>query len=237
VRQIIGDVQTPSFLAVSRRRQSDYAFGIDSTSATTLTRIRQITNVSLRPVLRTKVGADSARRVLAAFDSLHEAKLNLSLATSMEKLRRYERKFGPGSAQLNIVEVLLSYVVQQVPGFGPNSEGWPGPLELVAAYAPAYMTVVKRDPKAVSVGEAGIRAYIFAKGWGGSGIGGFLKPGHVSLGMAVTGEPDQALVEPWRGKARIGGFVAWGGAKVAYVGGAQSRWLVTRQLQLLPWVF
>jgi hypothetical protein len=88
----------------------------------------------------------------------------------------------------------------------------------------------------VTVAELGLRAYIWQRGWGADG-GGVLRPGYVSFGVALAGEGDGSFVSPLQGDQRLGAFIGWGGAKVAWVGGSRSRVMFTRQVQLVPWVF
>ena len=59
----------------------------------------------------------------------------------------------------------------------------------------------------------------------------------MSFGLAVAGARDGAFVSPLQGKARIGAFLGWGQAKIAVLGGRERRVIVTRQFQVVPWVF
>lgn len=182
-------------------------------------------------------GTDAAGEVLAPWTQFYRALLERSRDESLEKLRRYERKFGPTSARLNGVEVLLNYAVQGVPRFGPDAQGWPGRFEAVAAYSPSYLTWSEGDARIVSVGEFGLRAYFFGESWGRAGPEGLLRPAFATFGLAITSERDSPLRWPWQGDARIGAFVSWGELKVAYVTGPNARVLVSRQFQLVPLLF
>lgn len=167
----------------------------------------------------------------------YAALLERSRDESLEKLRRYERKFGPGSARLNGAEVLLNYAAQRLPGFGPDAEGWPGRFEAVAAYSSSYLTRTEGETRMASVGEFGLRAYFFGEGWGRTGALGLIRPGFMTFGVAVASERDGPLRWPWRGDTHVGAFVSWGEVKIAWVNGPNPRWLVSRQFQLVPLVF
>lgn len=196
-----------------------------------------IVDNDLTDALQATVGPAAATAVLEPWTALYRALLAQSLEDSLEKLRRYERKFGPGSARLNGVEVLANYALQRVRYFGPDPLGWPGPLEVIASYAPTYVTIAEGSARFVSAGEFGLRRYFFGESWGGSGVRRLLKPAFTTFGMAVAGERDGALRWPWQGQPRLGVFVSWGEVKLAYVGGRDRRLLVSRQFHLIPWLF
>ncbi|MEP7383338.1 MAG: hypothetical protein ABI910_16740, partial [Gemmatimonadota bacterium] len=166
----------------------------------------------------------------------HLNELQVSIAQSLEKLNRFERKYGPDSPRLNIVEVGLNYVAQWVPLFKPNAEGWPSRFEVVTSYVPLYLTVVDSRARPVTVAELGLRGYLWRRGWGGS-EGGALRPGYISFGVALAGDRDGAFVSPLKGTRRVGGYFGWGETKLAILGGKERRLLLTRQFQMVPWVF
>ena len=58
-----------------------------------------------------------------------------------------------------------------------------------------------------------------------------------SFVAAMAGEADGAVTNPFKGRSRFGAFFGWGDAKIAWTGGRESRVLVTRQVQLVPWGF
>ena len=120
--------------------------------------------------------------------------------------------------------------------FAPNREGWPSRAELIASYVPTYLALPRDGGRvqAVTVAEAGARFYLWRDGWG---TGSALRPGFVSIGAVAAGERDGALQSPFEGRSRFGGFIGWGHAKVAVIGGGGTRVLVTRQVQLIPLVF
>ncbi len=136
------------------------------------------------------------------------------------------------------LEVGVNFLLQRVPGFYPTDEKGPGPLEVVASYDAAYLTVVDEEPELISTAGFGIRYYLLGDGWGEEdGLTGFLKPGYFSLGVLIVPEEDGALVWPWWGEERLGGFFTWGELKLAYVGGDEDRFMVGRELQMIPWLF
>jgi hypothetical protein len=168
---------------------------------------------------------------------LQDAENDAGLTLDREALRRFERKYGPGSAKLNGVETLLAYGLQRIPAFGVGLDG-PGPLEAIASYSAAYLTYSAEQARLVSVAEFGLRTYIFAAGWGtGRGRLSWLKPRYLSYGMSVAGQPDEPMQSPLAGNARIGGFFGWGELKAAFLLRGEKRLLVTQQVQIIPWVF
>ena len=225
-------------VALARRRQADFrADGADAAVAA-LRQIEKLTGQLLIDALDDAVGPTRADEILAPFDAFQSAALEGALEVSLEKLRRYEMKYGPGSTHLNGLEVLINWSLQHTPGFGPTAEGWPGPWEVVAAYNTAYLTYEEESPRLASAAEFGLRRYIFAPGWGNSeSWRRILKPSQVSFGLAVAGQENRGMAWPWQGDARLGGFFAWGDLKIAYVGGGDRRVLVTRQVQIVPWAF
>ena len=156
---------------------------------------------------------------------------------SLERLRRYEIKFGPGSPQLNGLEVATNYVAQRSRWFGPDSDGFPGPLELVSSYAPTYIFYTDK-PRAASAAEFGLRLYNFAaRDDSASWIRGLLRPRYWAAGVAVLNEGEETLAWPWQGNARTGPFINWGPMRVAYIVEGRNRLLVSRNIQLIPLVF
>lgn len=204
---------------------------------TPLTEAGAIVDNELTDALQEARGAAEAGVVLRPWTALYRAVLAESLEDSLEKLRRYERKFGPGSARLNGVEVLVNFALQRVRAFGPDPRGWPGPLETVIAYTPTYLTINDGSARLVSAGEFGLRHYFFGRAWGRGGLRGLARPAFTTVGMVVAHEEDGGLRWPWKGDPRLGVFMPWGDIKVAYVGGEAQRVLVSRQFQLVPWVF
>ena len=146
--------------------------------------------------------------------------------------------YGPGSAKLNGLEVLAAYLLQGTPAFGINAQGRPGPFEAVIAYVPAYFSRSDDKLRLIGVAEIGLRQDIFKNGWGfGTGRFAFIKPGYLLYGAAWAGRSDEPMQPPWEGASQVGAFFGWGSLKVAVLGGADKRFLITQQFQLVPWVF
>lgn len=203
-----------------------------------ISQLQGLANHQLRDALKAKVPPTRVTAILQPVADLHVRQLEASIARSEEILRKYERKFGPDSARLNGLEVFLNYGLQRVPRFGPNAEGEPGPLEAIASYSPTYMTYAAGKARMVSATEFGLRHYLFGQAWGQKGIKGLLRPAFFTFGMAVAGEEDGPMKWPWKGDRRVGGFFSWGEMKVAYVKGERNqRLMVSRQFQLIPFVF
>lgn len=230
--QQLGDDHA-SFTAVARRRYQALSL-IELASIDTIAIVLQQTESRLTAA----VGAEQRVAILTPMYAYRYWRRERSMATSVEKLRRFERKYGPDAPTRNAAEVVLNYAAQWVPAFQPNAEGWPSRAEVIAAYVPTYVALPtnKESIDAMTLLEAGVRLYIWREGWGGE-EGGVRRPSHVSFGLLAAGERDGALQMPWRGTSRLGGFIGWGAAKFGVIGGPTPRVLFTRQVQLVPWVF
>lgn len=226
-----------SFLRVARWSSRSAVAVLAPSEGAALDSLARISLQFLPELLEQRVSADSTDALLAPISAFNRARLTESLAQSLEKLRRYEQKFGPQSPKLNAAEVALNFVAQSLPPFRPSADGWPSAFEVIASYVPTYLTERDGRVQAWTVLEAGIRRYSFGEGWGADGWSGVIRPGHVSAGLAVINGTAGALGEPWRGDPRLGAFVAWGSAKIAFVGGDGPRLLITRQVQIIPFVF
>ena len=227
------------FSQVARVSRRAVATGLGSGDAADLDTLTRLMPAELRFAMEGRqppVPDDSVDRILEPLTALNAARLGRSLASSVEKLNRFERKYGPGAPRLNAAEVALNFAAQWIPLFQPDADGWPSRWEVVASYVPGYITMVSERATTVTVAELGLRAYIWNRGWGGDG-GGVLRPGYVTFGVALAGEGDGSFVSPLQGDQRVGAFVGWGGAKLAWVGGSRSRVMFTRQVQLVPWLF
>lgn len=218
----------PDLLALAHRNQ--HRFVTDVSPA--VTTVKQL--FTLLPL-----AAQTTEPLRSIALELMKAETTESMQWDFEVLRRLERKYGPGSAKLNGVEVLLSYVLQGTHAFGINRQtGYPGPFEAVLAYSAAYVTRADDDMRLVSVAEIGLRHYMFGKGWGGPGrLAALIRPRYVSAGLALSGESDDPLASPLQGASRYGAFFGWGESKVAYLGGDNKRLLFTQQVQIIPWLF
>lgn len=231
--ELAAAVETPRLSALARVRSGL----VTPQVAVALSEIKGLRNNELREALEAATSVEEARKILQPVTAFQAAQLDRSLANSAEILRKYERKFGPASARLNGAEVVLNYALQGVAGFGPNADGEPGPFEAIASYSPTYMTYAAGQARMVSASEFGLRRYIFNERWGTGGLNGLMRPAFITLGLAVASEEDGALRWPWKGESRLGAFFSWGELKVAYVHGDDQRLLVSRQFQLVPWVF
>jgi len=219
----------PDAVALARRSQSRYTGDITG-AVLTVKRIFAFLPAGAKnePVLNKIVLELSAAEIAA------------SMQWDAEVLRRLARKYGPGSAKLNGAETLVAYALQRTPGFGLDSKtGYPGPLEVVAAYTASYLTRSDDKMRLVSAAEFGLRRYFFRDSWGtGSGRLAWLRPGFMSLGVAVASASDDPLTSPFQGQARVGPFFGWGDMKIAVLlTGSNRRVLVTQQFQIVPWVF
>ncbi|MEP6779129.1 MAG: hypothetical protein ABJC26_04510 [Gemmatimonadaceae bacterium] len=158
--------------------------------------------------------------------------------SALVRLSHYERKLGPGSARLNVAEVFINYAAQRfVPGFAPSKVTGPSPWEIVASYVPTYGTVADKRLQAVSASEFGLRRYMFGEQFGAEGKMGILLPSYWSAGAIVVSDNNGALVWPWQDRQRIGAFVSWGSIKAGYVPGRKGQLLLSRQMQVIPFVF
>jgi hypothetical protein len=222
------------FVDVARRRVR----ALTAAEAAAIDTLAALAEQSVRRPLAAAAGAARTRELFIPVDAFNSARRRQSLAESLERLRRFERKYGPDAPTRNIVEVGLNYAAQWLPVFGPQADESPSRLELSAAYVPTWISMPRKGVRsdAITVAEAGLRVYIWKPGWGAQ-EGGVLRPGHVTVGALVAGARDGALESPFRGQSRFGGYVAWGNAKIGFIGGRDSRILVTRKVQLLPWTF
>lgn len=193
---------------------------------------------SVRPVVQTAIGAEASQQLASVAETAQSLLVVAGRDRALVRLAKYERKLGPTSAKLNGPEVLLNYVAQLwVPGFKATPLGGPSPLELVASYAPGYVTSVDGRPQAVSASEFGIRYYLFGERFGQTGYRGLLLPSYRSAGVITASSRNGALVWPWEGRDRSGAYVSWGAIKVGYIKGRQGEWLLSKQFQAVPFVF
>ncbi len=228
-----------SFVAVARQRQDAYrqlsAAPLDTSMQIVRSRLR---GGDLRPIVRDALGDSAAQAFVRITETAQGLFVREARDRALMRLDRYERKLGPQSPKLNAVEVVLNYSAQRwVPGFAPSVTRGPSPLELIASYVPTYATVADKKAAAVSATEFGVRGYLFGDNWGKTGKAGLLKPAYWSLGALVASDRSAALAWPWDGRTRTGVFAGWGELKVGYVPGRKGSVIVTRQLQVIPFVF
>jgi hypothetical protein len=157
---------------------------------------------------------------------------------AVDRLSRYERKLGPTSARLNGVEVLLNYAAQRwLKGFRADPLTGPSPWEVVASYAPGYVTYSASRVQAVSAAEFGVRHYLFGERFAQAGAHGLLYPSYWSVGVLTASDRTGTLVWPWEGRSRTGAYVSWGSLKVGTVPGRNGAWMISKQFQAIPFVF
>ena len=193
----------------------------------------------VRPVVATSLGAANVEFVRIA-----ETAQDLAAAegrdAALTRLANYERKLGPTSAKLNLVETLLNFAAQKwVPGFAPSPLGGPSPWEIVASYAPGYITFAENEtgPIPVSTSEFGFRRYLFGDRFGRSGFAGVVLPSYWSIGVLTASSENGALVWPWRGRDRSGAYFGWGSLKIGYIDRDGGSLLLSKQFQAVPFVF
>ncbi len=177
-------------------------------------------------------------RVKDAVQAFQHAQLEVAQTLALERLHAFEVKYGPGSAQLNAVELLANFWLQRVCPFKPGPDG-PSPWEMMGGYSTTYLTAVNEQAQVVTVVEVGLRHYNF--GYDPdvkSGLRSYLTPRYWTAALAIGDGEDGGLRLPFRREPRLGAMVSWGDFKVAYLYGKEHRWrlLVSRQLQLLPHV-
>ncbi len=241
--QLAGEVQSVDWRSRLRWRQRSYEadFDLRSQPAALEHAVNQILAVVNTPDglddhLYELWGDERTAETLGPVTRYQEDLLRLSLSESLEKIRRYEIKYGPGSAKLNLLEALMSYGSQWVPGFGPDENGWPGPYEWIAGYNSTLLTAEDEELTFVSGAQFGIRRYLWAKRW--PGLWNFIRPRHVAAGGILAGERNGPLVWPGRGEHRWGAFLTWGAIQVAYIDGKDSSTIaVTHTIQLFPGLF
>lgn len=193
----------------------------------------------LRPIVSTALGEANGDFVRVA-ETAHSLAVVTSRDNALRRLANYERKLGPTSPKLNLPEVLLNYAAQRwIPGFRPTPLGGPSPWEVVASYSPAYVTFDDGESGVlpVSTSEFGLRFYLFGDTFGKSGVAGLFFPSYFSFGVLTASDENGALVWPWRGRDRSGGFVSWGAIKIGYIDRDRGTWLFSRQFQAVPFVF
>lgn len=218
----------------------------------TVDRTAQLELFTAMAEFRADVRQDGVREVVTAslgeanreFVNVSETAQALETMTArdhaLRRLANYERKLGPGSARLNGPEVLLNYAAQRwIPGFRPTPLGGPSPWEVIASYTPGYITFAEGESGVlpVSASEFGLRFYLFGDSFGKSGFAGLFFPSYFTFGVLTASDQNGALVWPWRGRDRSGGFVSWGAIKIGYIDRDRGTWLFSRQFQAVPFVF
>jgi hypothetical protein len=190
------------------------------------------------PVVERSLDAQNTQRLVRVTSTVQTLLTVAAQDRALKRLSRYERKLGPTSARLNGIEVLLNYAAQRwIPTFRATPQDGPSAYELVASYTPGYVARSGDRATPVSAAEFGVRRYLFGERFGQSGPRGVLLPTYWSAGVLTASDRNGALVWPWEGRSRTGGYVSWGSIKVAYVPERSGRWLVSKQFQAIPFVF
>ncbi len=228
-----------SLAAVGRLREKGLHEALVSPLDTAMQIVRsRLRGADVRPLLRAAIGDSASQALTVVSETANGLFVREARDRALVRLANYERKLGPGSAKLNVVELLLNYGAQRfVPGFSPSVTRGPSPIELVASYVPTYGTIEGKKLAAASATEFGARWYLFGNRWGKDGVAGLLRPSFLSVGALVASDKSGALAWPWDGHTRTGAYVSWGEIKVGYVPGRKGAWLVSRQMQVLPFVF
>lgn len=193
---------------------------------------------SIRDTVRSAIGPAASAELARVSSTAQSLLTSAARDRALDRLARYERKLGPTSARLNGIEVLLNYSAQRwIPGFRADPLAGPSPWEVVASYAPGYLTGIGGKVQPVSASEFGVRRYLFGAQFGAEGMRGLLYPSYWAAGVITASDRNGALVWPWEGRDRSGAYVSWGEIKVGYIRGRRGAWLVSKQFQAVPFVF
>jgi len=237
-----------SFADVARWNPQPHVAWAEPWFGDALLRLRRIANAGgtgIGPRLVAAYGAAVADHFIAPMDELETKVLVRAQAMNAEKLRRYEIKYGPESARLNIAEVVINYLLERPSWspFAPNEDG-PSPYEFVANYSTTGLTASKMDdddkflPHLVSGAHGGLRVYrLGAAPPQGNKLQRFLSPQHIGGGAFFLGATDHALVSPFSKGMRLGGFLDWGTARLGITGGHDWRAVIGVGKQILPYLF
>jgi hypothetical protein len=210
-----------------------------------LAALDRVIHSELEPALQGKITEDSLNSLFKPVDAFGTKVLQVAKATNQEKLRRFAVKYGPGSPQLNVAEVVLNYLAQlKVPGFAPSADGWTSPYEVVTTYRTTDLTASKTGGDnvrghVVTTGQLGIRKYNFDPDCGqGHRLSELINPCQSSFGAFLMGPSDSPLVRPWRLTSRGGVYLSRGKYHVAGVFlGPGKRFVFGVDQQLLPYLF
>ena len=214
--------------------------------ADSLTALDRVVHSELEPALQSRISEDSLNSLFKPVDALGTIVLTNARNANQEKLRRLSQKYGPGSPQLNVVEVGLNYLFQlKVPGFAPSTDGWTSPYEIVATYRTTDLTGSKSGTDstfrghAVTTGQIGVRKYNFAPDCGtGHRLSELINPCQSSLGAFLMGPRDSPLLSPLSLATRGGVYLSRGKYHFAgVVFGPGKRFVFGVDQQILPYIF
>ncbi len=214
--------------------------------ADSVTALSRVLHAELEPALQARISEDSLNALFAPVDAFGTLVLRAAQTNNQEKLRRFAVKYGPGSPQLNLVEVALNYLAQlKMPGFAPSPDGWTSPYEIVATYRTTDLTVSKTTTdsatrgRAVTTAQLGLRKYNFDIGCGqGSKLAELINPCQASAGLFLMPSEDRPLLSPLRLTDRLGLYLARGKYHAAIVFlGPGKRFVFGLDQQILPYLF
>ena len=237
----------PSFADVARWNPQPRAAWTEPWFFDALVRLRRIANAAgsgIGPQLVARFGANAVEPFIAPIDELGTKVLQNAQAINAEKLRRYEIKFGPQSARLNIAEVVINYVLER-PSWSPLApdENGPSPIEVLTSYSTSGLTAShslddKLRAHLVAGAHAGFRYYRFnEKLVEGNALQTFLSPRYFGAGAFFMGARDRTLISPFETGHRTGGFLDWGAARAGFTVGKDWRIVLGVGKQILPYLF
>ena len=230
---------TPASMSeVARLHTREYAEGARRITLAMSNFRALVSQPNVAPVLATSLSPQRHSAWITMSEAWAWTESDVSISGALSRLSRYERKLGPTSPRLNGAEVVVNYLAQlALPGFKPNALRGPGSWEFIASYAPAYVTRIDEKFTPIAGAEFGLRRYMYGEGFGKSGLRGIFRPSYWSVGALTTSHLNGALIYPWRGRERTGGFISWGSIKVGYVKRGEGEWMVSKQFQAIPFVF
>ena len=237
----------PSFSDVARWSPQPRVAWTEPWFFDALVRLRRIANAAgsgIGPQLVAKFGAPAADHFIAPMDELQTKVLQNAQAINGEKLRRYEIKFGPESARLNIAEVIVNYLIER-PSWSPLAPGenGPSPIEVLTSYSTSGLTAShslddKLRAHLVAGAHAGLRYYRFnEKLVQGNALQNFLSPRYFGAGAFFMGSQDRTLISPFETGHRTGAFLDWGAARAGFTVGKDWRVVLGVGKQILPYLF
>jgi hypothetical protein len=237
----------PSFADVARWSPQPRAAWAEPWFFDALVRLRRLANAAgsgIGPQLVARFGAATADHFIAPMDELETKVLQNAQAINAEKLRRYEIKFGPQSARLNIAEVVVNYLLER-PSWSPLAPGenGPSPIEVLTSYSTSGLTASRSlDDKLrahlVAGAHAGFRYYRFHETLvEGNALQNFLSPRYVGAGAFFMGARDRTLISPFETGHRTGAFLDWGAARAGFTVGKDWRLVLGVGKQILPYLF